>query len=92
MEELTWKSILENNKQITFIVGKNQMKNFLTNFDNEIDEEGFIINSQTKERVISQDEGEVKIKELGSISSGSKIFIKNNIASFSEFLSQERGK
>ena len=76
--------------KITFIVGKQQVKNLLKNLGNAVNEENFIIDSKTGNKVISQDEGEITLEELGSISSGSTVFIKKNIASYSEFLSQKR--
>jgi len=89
MEISNWDDLfLKNN--VSFVVGKNQMENFLNDLGNEKDGQGFIINSNTKKRVISQDEDEIKLKELGSISSASKNFIKDNIASYAEFLAQKR--
>jgi len=89
MAELNWDNIFSSN-EVSFIVDENQMEEFLLYLGNEKDKEGFIINAQTKERVISQDEDEIKLNELGSISSASKNFIKDNIASYTEFLAQKR--
>jgi hypothetical protein len=89
MEVLTWDEVLES-EEVSFIVNRQQMESFLRDLGNENDNEGFIINSDTKKRVISQDEDEIKIKDLGSISSASKNFIKDNLASYAEFLAQKR--
>lgn len=89
MAELTWDNVFSNNS-VNLIVNQNSMGLMLKEFGNDVDEEGYVIDSATKKRVLSQDEGEVKLKELGTISSGSKNFIKKNIASYSEFLSQKR--
>ncbi len=89
MESLTWDDIFARD-DVSFVVEKNQIKEFLKELGNETDEHGFIIDSETKKRVISQDEDEIKLKELGSISSASKNFIKDNIASYAEFLAQKR--
>ena len=86
---MNWDSVISSNN-VSIIVANNQMEDFLKNLGNEKDEQGFIINSDTKKRVISQDEDEIKLKELGSISSASKNFIKQNIASYAEFLAQKR--
>ncbi|MBI2629787.1 hypothetical protein HYW76_01670 [Candidatus Pacearchaeota archaeon] len=89
MEDLTWDDVLVSNN-VSFVVSVIQMEGFLRDLGNEKDSEGFIINSDTKKRVISQDEDEIKLKDLGSISSASKNFIKDNIASYAEFLAQKR--
>ena len=89
MEIQTWDEVLVSD-DVSFVVNKDQMEDFLNDLGNESDDQGFIINSDTKERVISQDEDEIKLKELGSISSASKNFIKDNIASYAEFLAQKR--
>jgi len=89
MEISNWDDIFEC-KNVSFIVEKNQMESFLNDLGNETDDQGCIIDSTTKKRVISQDEDEIKLKELGSISSASKNFIKDNIASYAEFLAQKR--
>jgi hypothetical protein len=89
MEEISWDKVFLNDS-VTILVNQNSMHSMLNELGNEIDEEGDIIDSITKEKVVSQDEGNVKLKELGTISSGSKNFIKKNIASYSEFLSQKR--
>jgi hypothetical protein len=89
MTDLTWEDAFKNSS-VGFIVGNNSMGIMLNQIGNELDEEGYVIDSLTKKRVLSQDEGEVKLKDLGTISSGSKNFIKKNIASYSEFLSQKR--
>ncbi|MEK6936331.1 MAG: hypothetical protein AABW67_06085 [Nanoarchaeota archaeon] len=89
MEILTWDDVFLSNN-VSFIAEKNQIKDFLKDLGNETDEQSFIIDSKTKKRVISQDEDEIKLKELGSISSASKNFIKDNIASYAEFLAQKR--
>ena len=89
MEISNWDDIF-NCDSVSFVLEKDQMEDFLKDLGNEIDEQGFIIDSKTKKRVISQDEDEIKLKELGCISSASKNFIKDNIASYAEFLAQKR--
>ena len=89
MAELTWDNVFVNDS-VTILVNQNVMSTMLKEVGNEVDEEGYVVDFITKKRVLSQDEGEVKLKELGTISSGSKNFIKKNIASYSEFLSLKR--
>lgn len=84
-----WDNAFSNNS-LTLLVNQKTMEIVLKDVGNELDAEGDIIDSITKKKVVSQDGGEIKLKELGTISSGSKNFIKKNIASYSEFLSQKR--
>ena len=89
-EQAKWEDILKSNGEIDIIVSKNQFREVLNDLGNEVGPEGLIIDKETKKPVISQDRGEVRIGELGGILSGSKVFIKKNIASFSEFLAEKR--
>lgn len=89
MEMLTWDAVFSA-EEVSLIVNEAQMKEFLNDLGNDIDEKGFVLNKEDKKRVISQDEDEIKLKDLGSISSGSKNFIKDNLASYAEFLAQKR--
>jgi|TARA_Y100000034_G_C6850263_1_gene385698 type II secretory pathway component GspD/PulD (secretin) len=88
MEDLNWDFVLSNN-DVLMITSETKIKEFLKELGNEMDDETFIIDDK-KKRVISQDESEIKFSDLGSISSGSKNFIKDNLASYVEFLSQKR--
>ena len=89
MADLMWEDVFSNNS-ISLLVDKNTMKLMLNEVGNELDADEDIIDSITKKKVISQDGGNIKLRELGTISSGSKNFIRKNIASYSEFLSQKR--
>jgi len=89
MEEMNWDLIFAGDN-VSFVVNKSQMKEFLKDLGNDVGDDDFISNVEDKKRVISQDEDEIKLKELGSISSGSKNFIKDNLASYAEFLAQKR--
>ncbi|MEK6792434.1 MAG: hypothetical protein AABX96_03360 [Nanoarchaeota archaeon] len=89
MDNFTWDSVFAESN-VSFLVNKPMMKEFLKDLGNGIDDKGFVVNAENKKRVISQDEDEIKLKDLGSISSGSKNFIKDNLASYAEFLAQKR--
>ncbi len=88
MEDLDWDFVLSSN-DVSIITNETQIKEFLKELNNNVDGENFVLDSDEK-KVISQDGGEIKITELGSISSGSKNFIKDNLASYAEFLAQKR--
>jgi len=81
-----WKNI--ENHNLDFILSKNQLKILLEKIGNSVDEEGYIIDRETKERVQTNDFDEITVKKLGAILPGSKVFIKKNIASFSQYLSE----
>jgi len=77
---------LSTDEDISFIMTINQIKNILKIIGNGIDKKGYIIDLRTKERVMTPEFEEIKLKQLGAILPGSKIFITKNIASFSQYL------
>ena len=85
-----WKEILKS-KKIDIILTVDQLKIIIERVGNKIDENGYVIDSKTKEKVTSNDSAEIAIKEVGAILPGSKVFIRNNIASFSQYLSRSLG-
>lgn len=87
MEAMTWSDLDMSNA--SFIVEDSQMTKFVNLVGNEVSEDGFVVDKEGR-RVTSQDEDEIKLKQIGSLSSGSKNFIKKNIASYSEFLAEKR--
>lgn len=85
-----WESIIKDNKEIDFIVSENQFNQIINEIGNSLDEDGFIIDSKTKLRELSKDEDEIRLKELGGLLTGSKVFIKSNIASLSQHLIEKK--
>lgn len=85
---IEWDEIL-NEKNIDFILTTPQIKKILEKIGNKVDDEGYIINIETGERVLAIDSDEVKPKQIGAVLPGSKIFIKKNIAGFSQYLTEE---
>lgn len=83
---LGWEEILD--KNINIILNNEQMELLVKKMGCAIDVEGFIIDPATKERKHSIDSAEINIKELGAIMPGSTVFIKKNIASFSQYLAE----
>jgi len=82
-----WDEILKE-KNIDFIVNTPQLKELLKLIGNDIDDEGYIIDAKTGEREMTIDSDEIKLKKIGAILPGSKVYIKRNIASFSQYLSE----
>ena len=83
---IEWKDFLEKNRDFDVIVNENQMETVLNDLGNEADQDNFIVDSDTKERVTSKDEDDIKLGQVGVVATGSKVFIKKNVASFREFL------
>ena len=52
---------------------------------NKVDEEGFVIEAKTGQRVIDSDGQELTVEDLGLLSSGSKIYVKDNLVSIAEY-------
>jgi hypothetical protein len=77
---------LSKSQSITLIVAPNQTRQVLNLVGNDIDKKGFIINKNTKERIYTLEYEDLEVKKLGAIVPGSKIFLKKNIASFSQYL------
>jgi len=82
-----WDTILKN-KKIDIVMNNEQIVAVLKKIGHSIDEDGYIISSRNEKRVLSNDGNEIKLNELGAVIPGTKNFIKNNIASFSQFLAE----
>lgn len=57
------------------------IEDILKIFEKEIDDEGYIIEKDTKERVLTPDGEEVHINEFAGIQKSSEIFIKSDLIS-----------
>lgn len=77
---------LNYNQDISFIMTQNQIKNILKIIGNGVDKEGYIVNLEKKERVLTPEFEEIKLSQLGAILPGSKVFITKNVASLSQYL------
>lgn len=91
-KELSWDEILSCDGEVDLIFEKEQLKKILSDLGNHVDEEDFVTDINTTKRIIGQDGGEIKFNQLGGILSGSKGFIKKNIANFSEFIFEKRDR
>ena len=89
VKEQSWNAILKNNK-INFILSEDQTKHILKKIGSDVNEEGVIIDSKTSEPEESIDSDNISLNELGAVLAGSKVFIKKNIASFSQYLSEHK--
>lgn len=59
-------------------------------FDKEVDEEGFIVEAGSGERVISRSGKEIKKGDLGVIAHGSEVFIEDNFTEIVDYLSDKK--
>ncbi|MFB6145696.1 MAG: hypothetical protein ABEJ99_04300 [Candidatus Nanohaloarchaea archaeon] len=66
----------------------NAKKDILKAFDKEVDEEGYIVESKDKDRVLTREGEELKAKNLGLIAKGSEIFVSDNFASLVDFITR----
>jgi len=87
-EHITWKELIRNNKNLDLIMSEEQMIKILDRIGNSKDDKSFIINKKTGIPELAIDSAEIKTNELGAVLPGSKVFIRKNIAGFSQYLSE----
>ncbi len=68
---------------------KSATNKILSYFNKSVDSENFIIDTKTKERVLSFDGTEVTFQNFGGIMIGSEVFIKSDIDSIIKFLEKD---
>lgn len=73
------------NLKISFNSNSNSKMLVLSMFGKTVDNEGFIIEADSRRRVLTTDGNEITLKEFGAIKSGSEIFVKEDIASLVDF-------
>lgn len=89
VEEAQWEDISKNERtEIT--VSDSSLKDLIIQMGYQI-EDGFITDPEG-EVVRSNDEREIKVESLGGIGTGSKIFIRDNLASFSDYLAKKKAE
>lgn len=88
-EEASWEEIYKG-KNVKVVVSKEKLEEILREAGQDIDEDGHIVDAKTGEKVLANDYREIKIDDLGAVAAGSKIFIRKNWASFSDYLATKR--
>ena len=76
--------------RVTF--SRNNVKDVLEIFNKLIDEDGFIIDKDTKERILTNDLEPIKWEELGFILPGSEVFIKADSTGLAKYLEEQTNK
>ncbi len=61
-------------------------KKILSYFSKTVDKEGYVVEKNTRERVLSFDGTEVRFDNFGGIMIGSEVYIKSDIDSVIKFL------
>jgi hypothetical protein len=90
-ELLTFDQV-KDKEEVTFIMTAEQIRKILKTIGNDVDKQGYIVDSGSKERVTTPEFEEIQLNKLGAILPGSKIFITKNIASFSDYLVKRKRK
>lgn len=86
---VSWDEVL-GKKKIDLLLTRDQLIDVLQKLGHRIDEQGYVLDPTTGERVLSIDGGEIKAAEVAAALPGSEVLLKKNIASFSQYLA-ERG-
>ncbi len=91
-EPVSWNEVLNNNKKLDFILNPYQMRGLLEEIGYSTDNEFYIINKNTGKRVLTPEEQEIKINELGFVFPGPEgsVFVKNDIVSYAFYLSKSK--
>ena len=58
----------------------------LREFDKSVDDEGYIIEEESGDRVLTPEGDELRVDDLGAIAKGSEIFIEDNFVSVLEYV------
>lgn len=74
--------------QITFANNEKTKKLILDIFDKSTDDEGYIVEAQSGNKVLDAEGQPILFHEFGGIKNGSEIFVKDNIVSLVSFYSK----
>ncbi|MFB6208805.1 MAG: hypothetical protein ABEJ56_01555 [Candidatus Nanohaloarchaea archaeon] len=65
---------------------KDAIEGVLEVFDKEVDEDGYIVESESGERILDREGENIKKDELGGVKKGSEIFLNDNFSSLVDFV------
>ena len=86
-EVVSWEQLKKESTRVDIVASKEQLKEILPAVGNEVSEQGLVIDSETKDVEETNAGDDAKFDEFGGLlSTGSKVFIKNNLASFSDHI------
>jgi hypothetical protein len=82
-----WDAVLKE-KRIDILLSREQLVDSLRKLGHNLDDEGYVLDRVTGERVISIDGDEIKGTDVAAALPGSEVLLKKNIASFSQYLTE----
>jgi hypothetical protein len=85
---VSWDEVLAK-KKFDLLVTHDQLIDLLRRLGHHIDDQGYVLDRETGERVLSIDGGEIKAAEVAAALPGSEVLLKKNIASFSQYLAEQ---
>ena len=88
-DEIEWSELLKE-KRLDIILNRDQLVDIIQRLGHKIDPEGYVLDKETGERMLSIDAAEIKASDLAAALPGSEVLLRKNIASFSQYLA-ERG-
>lgn len=65
------------------------METVLAEFDKAIDDEGFVVEEDTGERVLTPRGEEITVSDLAGIARGSEVFVDDNFVSILEYVERD---
>lgn len=69
---------------------KDAVDHVLASFDKTVDDQGYVINEDSEERVRTPEGEEIKAEELAIVADGSDLFIDDNFASLVKHVERRR--
>lgn len=84
---VSWDEVLAK-KNFDLLVTHDQLTDLLQKLGYCVDEQGYVLDRESGERVLSIDGGEIKAAEVAAALPGSEVLLKKNIASFSQYLAE----
>ncbi len=70
-----------NGERLIITFDESARKTILEAFDKAVDDDGYIVEKHSRERVLSQEGEEVLEKEFAGIKKGSEVFLKSDLTS-----------
>lgn len=86
-EEVGWDEVLAK-KRFDLLLTQDQLVDILRKLGHRIDDQGYVLDRATGERVLSIDGGEIKAADVAAALPGTEVLLKKNIASFSQYLAE----
>jgi len=76
----------------TVTFDENATEFILECFEKDVDTDGYIVEADTKERVVTPEGREIKAEDLAITAEGSELFIEDNFASIVDYVERKHEK